>query len=294
MRNSLLLFFSIMMFKMQASGQKRIDMQGHRGSRGLMPENTIPAMIKAIDLGVTTLELDVVISKDLKVVVSHEPFMNPEISTAPEGFMNFNKDSKPNIFQMNYDEIKQWDVGLKINERFPEQRKIAIHKPLLEELIDSVEQYVASNNLRMVKYNIETKLTRSTDGIFHPGPVQFVELLMKVLQKKNMVDKVIIQSFDKRTIQLVHEQFPGVKTSYLIGGKEMESIPKIINDLGFVPDIISPEFNLVDKNLIVECHKKGIQVVAWTVNSREKIKELVQMGIDGIISDYPDMFDVIL
>jgi glycerophosphoryl diester phosphodiesterase len=273
---------------------KPIDLQGHRGCRGLMPENTIPAMLEAIRLGVNTIELDVVVSKDGQVVVSHEPFMNPEISIPPmESKDQFENGTIFNIYKMTYDEISKWDVGLKKNERFPEQLKITARKPLLIELIDSVESHIVKNQLKPVYYNIETKSNPTTDGVYHPAPKEFVEKLIKILKQTNILEKSIIQSFDKRTIQYLNANYPLVKTSFLIGDKTLNPLNEILSELGFTPTIISPEYKLIDKELINQCHQKGIKVIGWTVNDRIKIKELYDMGIDGIITDYPTMFDVI-
>src|SRR5580765_1503590 len=132
------------------------DVEGHRGCRGLMPENTIPAMLKAIDLGVTTLEMDVVITKDNKVVVSHEPWFETEITTKPDGsFVNPVEAMQLNIYQMSYDEVLKYDVGMKPHPRFPQQQKMKVVKPLLSDLIDSVEAYLVKKNLPKVRYNIE-------------------------------------------------------------------------------------------------------------------------------------------
>jgi glycerophosphoryl diester phosphodiesterase len=259
-----------------------------------MPENTIPAMLEAIRLGVNTIELDVVVSKDGQVVVSHEPFMNPEISIPPiESKDQFEKGTIFNLYNMTYDEISEWDVGLKKNERFPEQLKISSRKPLLRELIDSVENHIVKNRLKAVYYNIETKSNPTSDGVYHPAPKEFVEKLIQVLKQTNILEKSIIQSFDKRTIQYLHANYPLVKTSFLIGDKKLNSLNEILSELGFTPTIISPEYKLIDKQFINQCHQKGIKVIGWTVNDRIKIKELYNMGIDGIISDYPTMFDVI-
>jgi glycerophosphoryl diester phosphodiesterase len=295
MRAAFLSLLFVSMLNNNSFGQSRqIDLQGHRGCRGLMPENTIPAMYEAIRLGVTTIELDVVVSKDGQLVVSHEPFMSPEISIPPlESKDQFENGSIFNIYQMNYDEIAKWDVGLKKIKRFPDQFKMAAQKPLLNNLIDSTEHYVIKNKLKPLYYNIETKCNPSSDGVYHPAPKEFVEKLIQLLKEKNILERSIIQSFDKRTIQYLHANYPLVKTSFLIGDKKYNSLKEILSDLGFTPNIISPEFNLIDNQLIDQCHQQGIKVIAWTVNDRIKIKSLYDMGIDGIISDYPTMFDVI-
>src|SRR6478735_6543206 len=162
--------------------KSQFDKQGHRGCRGLMPENTIPAMLKAIDLGVTTLEMDIVFTKDSVAILSHEPFFNHEITTTPTGkFIDEKEEKKFNIYQMNFEETQQYDVGLKPNPRFASQQKIKTTKPALTVLIDSVENYLTSKHLNKVFYNIETKTNPATDNIYHPAPAEFVEQLMAII-----------------------------------------------------------------------------------------------------------------
>src|SRR5688572_26482823 len=162
------------------------DKERHRGCRELMPENTLPGMMKALELGVTTLEMDAVITKDRQVVLSHEPFFNHEITTKPDGtYVTEAEEKSLNIFNFPYDEIKRYDVGLKPHPRFPRQQKLKVVKPLLSELIDTVEEYCRRNNQGPVFYNIETKSTPTTDNTYHPAPEVFVDLLMKVLIDKN-------------------------------------------------------------------------------------------------------------
>lgn len=269
----------------------QFDRQGHRGCRGLMPENTIPAMIMALELGVTTLELDVVITKDLKVILSHEPFFNHEITTKPDGtFIEENEERKFNIYQMNYEEVQKYDVGKKPHPRFPQQQKISAAKPLLSELIDSVDQYVLRTGRDYPFFNIETKCLPFTDNIYHPQPPEFVELIMQVIKSKRLEDKVIIQSFDFRTLKYMNEHYPSVRTAVLIEGSDKRSLNEHMRELGFTPDIYSPEHRLVSKRLIDQCHQRKIQVIPWTVNNKERIDTLVTMGIDGVISDYPNIF----
>ncbi len=279
------------MTKNSAEGAIQFDKQGHRGARGLIPENTIPAMYKAVDLGVNTLEMDAVITKDNEVVLSHEPFFNHEISTKPDGNPVLEEEEKSlNIYQMSYEQVKGFDVGLRGNPRFPRQHKMACNKPRLADLIDSVEAYCRSKKLPLPAYNIETKSQPSTDGIFHPAPAEFVDLLVNVLQKKSILDRVIIQSFDPRTLQYLHKKFPNIKTALLIEDFDKASLQQQIEKLGFVPTIYSPHFLLVTDQLIKECHNKNIKVIPWTVNDKPGIERLKKMGVDGVISDYPDLF----
>lgn len=276
-------------------GDGGFDKQGHRGCRGLMPENTIPAMLHALDLNVTTLELDVVITKDKQVVLSHEPFFNHEISTITYGTyanpaITEANEKSFNIFQMTYEDTKRFDVGLKPHPRFPQQKKIAAQKPLLRDLFDSVAVYLQSHNRTQPYFNIETKCLAATDGIFHPKPEEFVELLMGVIKEKKMEQWVIIQSFDFRTLQYLHQHYPTIKTAMLIEDVDQRGIEKQIEALGFMPTIYSPHYSLVNKELIDYCHQRKIKVIPWTVNTKQEIEQLKIMGVDGIISDYPDLF----
>lgn len=269
----------------------QFDKQGHRGSRGLMPENTIPAMHKAIDLGVTTLEMDVVISKDKKVVVSHDPYFNSDITTTPDGkTLSKSEASKLLLYSMNYNEIKKYDVGLKPHPTFPRQQKIAVQKPLLSELIQSTEAYATQKGLKPLWYNIETKSKAGTDGINHPAPAEFVDLLVEILKKEDIENRTVIQSFDMRTLQVVHAKYPSIKTSLLMENNDKRTLDEQLKDLGYVPEIYSPHFALVTAALVKACHEKNMKIIPWTINTKADIERIKAMGVDGIITDYPDLF----
>ena len=268
------------------------DKEGHRGCRGLMPENTLPAMLKAIDLGVTTLEMDIVFTKDSVAVLSHEPFFNHEITTAPNGkYLEEKEERNYNIYQMSFKETQQYDVGIKPNPRFKNQQKIKITKPSLINIIDSVEVYLSINNLPKVFYNIETKTNSATDNIYHPAPEAFVDQLMEIIKRKEIESRVIIQSFDFRTLQILHKKYPAIKTAMLIEANDTRSLEEQIKNLGFVTTIYSPAYALVNKKLVDDCHNKKMKIVPWTVNDSLKINELKLMGVDGIITDYPNLFN---
>jgi len=268
------------------------DTQGHRGCRGLMPENTIPAMIKALDLGVTTLEMDVVVTKDKKVVLSHDQWFSEEITTKPDGsYMGPREERKFNIYWMTYEDVKTFDVGMKPHPRFPQQQKLKVVKPLLTDLIDSVQQHVSKSKRPLPFYNIETKSLPEFDGVFHPKPDEFVELLMGVINEKGIGQYVIVQSFDFRTLQYLHQHYPSIKTAMLIEDYDKRSLDEQVKDLGFLPTIYSPAFELVNDKLVKKCHQQNMKIIPWTVNDKETIAKLKKMGVDGIISDYPNLFD---
>jgi len=267
------------------------DTQGHRGCRGLMPENTIPSMIHALDLGVTTLEMDAVITKDNKVVMSHEPFFNHEIATKPDGgYVTESEEKSLNIFLMTYEEVKKYDVGMKPHPRFPQQKKMKVSKPLLGDLLDSVQDYMTHHTRPLPYFNIETKTTPQTDNVYHPEPAKFVETLMSVIREKRIEDRVIIQSFDFRTLQYLHKKYPSVKTAMLIEDYDKRGLKDQLEALGFLPTIYSPEYSLVTEELVKSCHGQKIKVIPWTVNDKATIERLKSLGVDGIISDYPNLF----
>lgn len=287
----LLMNFSLVSLAQSSINMEQLDKQGHRGCRGLYPENTIPGFLKAIDLGVTTLEMDLVITKDKKVILSHEPFFNHEITTLPNGeYVSESNERELNIYEMVYSKVKKYDVGQKVHPRFLQQQKIKANKPLLAEVIDSVEMHAKTNNKQPLFYNIETKIQPQTDNVYHPEPQEFVDLIMAVILEKKIQNRVIVQSFDSRSLQYLHQKYPSIKTALLVEAFDKKSFEKQIEDLGFTPTIYSPAQELVDLNLVQECRSKKIKLIPWTVNDLETIRRFVALGVDGIITDYPNLF----
>lgn len=293
-----LFFFSIILLDactpMKQNKMNRnysFDWQGHRGARGLVPENSIPAMYKAIDLGATTLEMDVVITKDKQVILSHEPFFSHEITTNPNGTaVTIQEEKKLNIFQMSYAATQRYDVGLRGNARFPQQHKMAVKKPLLLQVIDSADAYAIQQKKALPYYNIETKSHPSTDGVFHPDPKSFVDLLVAVIQNKKITDRVTIQSFDIRTLQYLHQQYPDIPTVLLIESEDKRTLQDHLAALGYTPYAYSPHYSLVNAVMVAECKKLNMQLIPWTVNNLKEMKRLRELGVNGIISDYPNLF----
>jgi glycerophosphoryl diester phosphodiesterase len=274
------------------SGTFDFDKEGHRGCRGLMPENTIPAMINALGLGATTLEMDICFSKDKKAFLSHEPFFNHEITTKPDGtFIEEKVEKNYNMFLMNYDSIAKYDVGMKPHPRFQQQQKMKAVKPLLADVFTAIKKDMMTRRRPFPYYNIETKTTPATDNIYHPAPAEFVELLMAVIRENQMEDFVIIQSFDFRTLQYLQQHYPNIKTAMLIEDFDKRSLEEQLKALGFTPTIYSPASILATEELIKKCHQQNIKVIPWTVNDKKEIDRLKALGVDGIISDYPNLFN---
>jgi len=266
----------------------KFDTEAHRGGRGLRPENTIPAMLNAIDIGVTTLEMDTHITADGKVILSHDDTFNPLFSLTPDG-KNIAKEDARNyaLYKMNYIDIVRFDVGSKPYDKFPQQQKMKVAIPLLADVIDQVQGYLKAKGKSQVFYNIETKCSPQNDGLYNPDPETFVKLLIDVIEYKKITPYVVIQSFDKRTLQVLHQKYPQVKTSYLVENKA--GLVNHLTDLGLVPFIYSPNAKLVTAQLVHDCHSKGIKIIPWTVNTKEDIDAIKALGVDGIISDYPNL-----
>lgn len=286
MKKSLIIIITIIMPFLNTNAQK-IDLQGHRGARGIKPENTVPAFIYALDQGVTTLELDVVITKDHKVVVSHEPWISPAICLTSKGeVIPESKEKKLNIYQMTYEEVKSFDCGSKGNERFPEQQKESVAKPLLSDVIKNAEKHIKSFTQYEVDYNIEIKSSPKGDNIYHPEIEKFSDMVYELIDQYLPMNRIVIQSFDFRVLQYWHKKYPKVRLAALV--ENTKSITTNLTNLGFSPDIYSPDFKLLSKKKIEQLHLKRIKVIPWTVNEPEAMKELVSWKVDGIITDYPD------
>lgn len=269
-----------------------LDEQAHRGGRGLMPENTTAAMIDAIDRDVTTLELDLQISKDLKVIVSHDPYFNEKITTTPDGKQLSKEESRASIlYTMTYDEISKYDVGLKDHPDFPDQKKIAATKPLLSDLIAASEAH-AKGKGKVMHYNIEIKSSKKKEEAKqHPPVAEFVDFAMAVIKDGGIIDRALIQSFDIRALKILHEKYPNVKTSYLVDKKVEGNLDEQFATLGFIPNTYSPHYEMVTEALVKECHDKNVRIVPWTINDIQTMQQQYKWGVDGIITDYPNLFE---
>ncbi len=271
----------------------RYELQGHRGCRGLMPENTIPAFLKALELGVNTLEMDVVISQDGQVVVSHEPYFNAEFSSKPDGTPVTKAEQKSLVlYKMPYAEIKRYDVGSNGNPRFPEQQKLKVYKPLLSDVIAAAEAYRQEKNLPDFAYNIELKSEESEYEQSQPRPAAFCELVNAVLmQAKLSANRITIQSFDFAMLQEWNRQMQAKKALPVQLSALVENIRGVDHNLkilGFKPAIYSPSFTLLGRDSVDKLHQLGIRVVPWTVNNVVDMRRMLDLGVDGLITDYPN------
>jgi glycerophosphoryl diester phosphodiesterase len=284
------------------------DIEAHRGGRALFPENTLQSFANALSMGVNTLELDIGVTRDAAIVVSHERKLNPDLARSAEGVYV----APPGIpfIQLSLDEVKKYDVGQirpgsAYAAQFPDQHAVpGTPIPTLIEVFDLVRQ----SGDGAVRFNIETKIDPNHPGE-SPDPQRFVSLLLDLLQAQKFSDRVMVQSFDWRTLLLVQKQAPGIPTVYLTQQKGLgatnsldkatewtagfnpadygKSLPRTIKAAGGA--IWSPYFRDVDAGQISESHRLGLKVVVWTVNKPEDVARMIDIGVDGIISDRPDL-----
>jgi glycerophosphoryl diester phosphodiesterase len=271
-----------------ATGQSLhgFDLQGHRGYRALWPENTWLGMKAALEAGVATLEMDVVISKDHQVVLSHEPWMNTEICATPSAL---------NLYQMDYAQIRSYDCGSPSGHpRFAHQRPWPSPKPLLKEIFDSVRVYCKDMGRVLPLWNIEIKSRQEWDGVFHPSPEDYVRLVLDVVTASGMKDRCMIQSFDRRIPPCVFALDSTVELVVLEEYRRNPFKTKVAQctlDAVVVPvGTYAPQYRMVTRRLVRRMHQKGIRVVPWTVNEPKAMRRLLQMGVDGLITDDPAIF----
>ncbi len=256
------------------------DWQGHRGCRGLMPENSIEGFIHALSFPIQTLELDVVLTKDNVVLVSHEPWFTEEICEAKHLENN-------NIFKMTYAEVKAVVCGNKPNSRFPQQTQISTYKPSLIDVVEALRKHCKENDLPMPHFNIELKSKPEWDNIYLPSTREFVERVYQAIRTLGIEELTTIQSFDPRILNDFMIMNTNLKFAFLTeeNGDPLEQM-EVLKKL---PHIYSPYYKNVDKAQIEQLQKLGMRVIPWTVNTLDEMRMLIALGVDGIITDYPNL-----
>lgn len=259
------------------------DWQSHRGGRGLFPENTIFAMKESLKYPVTTLELDVVMSKDNQVVVSHEPWMNEEICLNPKSGPV--REREINLFALEYKKIKDYDCGSRPHPRFPRQKNSKQFKPLLKDLLAELK---SSGK----KFNIEIKSSEEDEKAgFQPEYKKFSDEVLKVAAESLKPEQYTIQSFDWRVLRYLHEKSPEV--ALVVLRETAYRYQEILKELGFTPAVFSPNFELLTAADVAYFHKQKVKVIPWTVNTQDGMKRVIAMNVDGLITDYPDLIQEI-
>ena len=284
------------------------DLQGHRGARGLAPENTLAAFAMALTIGVTTLETDLAVTKDGVLVLSHDPMLNPDIVRGPDG--QWIAEPAPAINSLTLAELKRFDVGrlkpdTKYARRFPQQRAIDGQRiPTLAELF-----MLADTSGKLPRYNIETKLEPDKPEQA-PGPETFARLVVDAVHQAGVAARTTVQSFDWRTLLLVKRLAPEIETVCLTSPSTLRgegegaarrpspwlagldpaqhggSVPRLARAAGC--GTWSPWFEELGADQVAEAHALGLKVIPWTVNAPDTMAGLIDMKVDGLITDYPD------
>jgi glycerophosphoryl diester phosphodiesterase len=286
-----------------------LDLQGHRGARGLMPENTLPAFAAALSLGVTTLEFDTGITKDGAVIIAHDRTLNPDITRGADGA--YVTAPGPVVRALSLAELKAYDVGTlregsNYAKTFATQTSVpGTRMPTLGELASLVRK---SGNAT-VRFNVETKLSPLAPGET-VDPETFATTLVAALRAEGIADRSTIQSFDWRTLKVVQRIAPEIPTVCLtiargandnvqagrdgaspwLAGLDVDdyggSVPRLVKAAGCA--VWSPFFRDLAADALAEAKAQGLQVVVWTVNEPADIARMIELGVDGVITDYPD------
>jgi len=286
------------------------DLQGHRGARGLAPENTLPAYRRALELGVDTLECDMAITKDGVVVIHHDLWLNPDTTRGPDG--KWLEARGPAIHDLTFEALQQYDVGrLKPGsdyaKSFPDQQAVdGTRIPRLADLFDLVRK---SGNTT-VGFDCETKISPLEPAATLP-PDEFTRKVIAEIREAGMQRRIMVQSFDWRTLQQIQKEAPEIRTMYLTSPNTLKpgarnlpspwlagfapethggSVPRAVHAAG--GRIWAPNQTYVTPAMLAEAHALGIVVIPWTVNDPAMMTKLIDMGVDGIISDRPDLVQV--
>jgi len=284
------------------------DLQGHRGARGLMPENTLEGFARALEVGVTTLETDLAVSKDGVVVLSHDRVINPDLARGPGGA--WLPAPGPAINTLTVAELQTYDVGrikpgTKYAQQFADQKPVdGAHIPTLAELFKFVQGLG-----KAVRFNIETKISPDHPAEA-PDPETFADQVVRVIRDAGMSDRVTIQSFDWRTLIAVRRIAPGIATVCLTAQTTLQdrvtggvrrpspwlagldpadhggSVPRLVKAAGCAT--WSPRYAELTAETLAQAHELGLEVVPWTINAQADMERAIDMGVDGLITDYPD------
>ncbi len=261
---------ALLVLGLSLTASSKVLVHGHRGARAVLPENTLPAFEYAIETGVDVLELDMAVTRDNVLVISHDPFLSPKICKGPEGSSNV-------IRELTLEQLKQWDCGVLQNPAFPHQKPVpGTTVPTLDEVFS-----LAPNG--SFEFNIETKIFKDKPELT-PPPDEFARLVVDAVRRHQLESRVIVQSFDFRTLREVKKLAPEIRLSalYAVGVKRFA---QLADESGAT--IVSPHYRLVIPGRVVAAHKAGLQVVPWTVNTPREWQRMIEAHVDAIITDDP-------
>ena len=269
------------------SFSQELEVIGHSGARGLVPENTIPSFLRALHEGVTGLHMGVAISGDGNVVVSREPWVSSRICVDSLGKnIPISEDKKLNIYTMSLKEIQSYDCGSKYLPELPNQEKISLSKPLLQELIATCERLIKSDRLYQANYFIEINSAPTNDYIYHPPPKEYIKTVVDLVDQYLPRERVKIMSSDFRILQILDQDYPDIESGLVF--ESSLSVQQIVDSLGFVPKNMHPFQDFVNAEMIKQAHAITSEVIPFTINLTKDLIHLFDLGVDGIITDYPD------
>lgn len=268
----------------------RPEVHGHRGCRGLLPENTLPAFRRALELGVDALELDVIVSQDGQLVVSHEPWLSAKLGRGPQGeLIDPARERNYNLYQMPYADIAQCPVGEWSHPDFPSQQPVLSPRPLLREVLHQAENWCLQLGRPAVQYSVEVKSSPKGDGIFHPAPAPFADLVLAALQAAGVAARTTLLSFDPRVLRAARQAKPDLALCLLIEDY-LPPVTELFTELSFEPTVLGADFHLLSATTIeaIRATYPALRLVPWTVNAPDELQLVHNWGVDGITTDYPD------
>ena len=282
MRNILIWSLLTILFTMELNAQPNpVKIYGHRGCRGLYPENTLIAFKHAIDQGVDGIEWDVVVSKNKELVISHEPYLDASYCLDTNGEeISSSEGKKINFYNLSVDEIQKFDCGSKGNVKHSEQTKLRCYKPTVQEAFDSLQ-------LKEVTILFEVKSEDTDYGIYQPEPTEYAEIIAKEIEDFEFKENIIFMCFDPNLLEALHNLLPDYRYVYLTY-KPFTSIKKFLKQISFKPYALGMYHPTITKRDVKLLHEQEVNVFAWTVNKVEQSEKLKRYGVDGIITDYPD------
>ncbi len=262
-------FFGVILAFAAADAPRKVMVQGHRGARAMRPENTIPAFEYAIAAGVDVLELDMAVTRDNVIVVSHDPYLEPPVCSGPQ--------PKAVIRELTLAEVRQWDCGAKQNPAFPKQQPVpGTRIPTLDEVFGLAPK-------GKFAFNIETKIFADRPQLT-PSPEEFARMVLEKIRKHKLEQRVILQSFDFRTLHAMKKLAPEIRLAALYSGPAKDFVA-IAREAG--AGIVSPEYRLVTPEQVKAAHAAGLTVIPWTPNQPADWDRLIAAGVDAIITDDP-------
>jgi glycerophosphoryl diester phosphodiesterase len=262
-------FATMLLSVTMLSASPKILVHGHRGARAMRPENTLPAFEYAIGAGVDVLELDMAVTKDNVIVVSHDPYLEPPVCSGPQ--------PKATIHELTLEQVREWDCGKVRNPNFAKQTPVpGTRMPTLEEVFALAPR-------GEFQFNIETKSFPDHPELT-PPPQEFARLVLALIRKHHLENRVLLQSFDFRTLHAMKELAPEIRRVALFEADERDFVT-IAHEAA--ADIVSPYYKLVTAEKVRAAHDAGLQVVPWTVNTPADWDNLIEAKVDAIISDDP-------